>query len=201
MFPPSTPITCGKPLSGYAKKATLMISKSVSFCLPRKCTCTTGCCLDITTSSIAPNFAKKTRRQTDLLVVRVGRIELPSRVWKTRILTAVLYPQISKEYYNVLFSVIIVLSPKAPVAQWIEQKTSKLMAVGSADEERSKIQACLDFSEYHREEADFMRPISYPEGRKRTFIVKSRYAPVAQWIEQKTSKLMAVGSIPTRGTK
>ena len=27
------------------------------------------------------------------------------------------------------------------------------------------------------------------------------YAPVAQWIEQETSKLLAVGSIPTRGTK
>lgn len=26
------------------------------------------------------------------------------------------------------------------------------------------------------------------------------YAPVAQWIEQETSKLLAVGSIPTRGT-
>ena len=26
-------------------------------------------------------------------------------------------------------------------------------------------------------------------------------APVAQWIEQETSKLLAVGSIPTRGTK
>lgn len=25
-------------------------------------------------------------------------------------------------------------------------------------------------------------------------------APVAQWIEQETSKLLAVGSIPTRGT-
>ena len=28
----------------------------------------------------------------------------------------------------------------------------------------------------------------------------SQCAPVAQWIEQKTSKLMVVGSIPTRGT-
>ena len=27
------------------------------------------------------------------------------------------------------------------------------------------------------------------------------YAPVAQWIEQETSKLLAVGSIPTRGTR
>ena len=25
------------------------------------------------------------------------------------------------------------------------------------------------------------------------------HAPVAQWIEQETSKLLAVGSIPTRG--
>jgi hypothetical protein len=28
------------------------------------------------------------------VLVRVGRIELPSRVWKTRILTAVLYPHL-----------------------------------------------------------------------------------------------------------
>ena len=32
-------------------------------------------------------------------------------------------------------------------------------------------------------------------------VADSDEAPVAQWIEQKTSKLMAVGSIPTRGTK
>lgn len=31
--------------------------------------------------------------------------------------------------------------------------------------------------------------------------IGSDEAPVAQWIEQKTSKLMVVGSIPTRGTK
>lgn len=29
---------------------------------------------------------------------------------------------------------------------------------------------------------------------------KHKYAPVAQWIEQETSKLKVVGSIPTRGT-
>lgn len=29
---------------------------------------------------------------------------------------------------------------------------------------------------------------------------RTTYAPVAQWIEQKTSKLLAVGSNPTRGT-
>lgn len=28
----------------------------------------------------------------------------------------------------------------------------------------------------------------------------NRYAPVAQWIEQETSKLLAAGSIPARGT-
>ena len=36
---------------------------------------------------------------------------------------------------------------------------------------------------------------------KRGFNPSSDEAPVAQWIEQKTSKLMVVGSIPTRGTK
>lgn len=36
----------------------------------------------------------------------------------------------------------------------------------------------------------FIEPISYIYN----------YAPVAQWIEQETSKLLAVGSIPTRGT-
>lgn len=33
------------------------------------------------------------------------------------------------------------------------------------------------------------------------FVYNGSYAPVAQWIEQETSKLLAVGSIPTRGTK
>lgn len=38
-----------------------------------------------------------------MVMVRVGRIELPSRVWKTRILTAVLYPHaVCKKYYSVL---------------------------------------------------------------------------------------------------
>lgn len=31
-------------------------------------------------------------------------------------------------------------------------------------------------------------------------IITTAHAPVAQWIEQETSKLLAVGSIPTRGT-
>ena len=31
-------------------------------------------------------------------------------------------------------------------------------------------------------------------------MLKCKHAPVAQWIEQETSKLLAVGSIPTRGT-
>lgn len=29
---------------------------------------------------------------------------------------------------------------------------------------------------------------------------RTTHAPVAQWIEQETSKLLVVGSIPTRGT-
>jgi hypothetical protein len=33
------------------------------------------------------------------------------------------------------------------------------------------------------------------------FVYNSPYAPVAQWIEQRTSKPKVVGSIPTRGTK
>ena len=32
------------------------------------------------------------------------------------------------------------------------------------------------------------------------YLLYYAYAPVAQWIEQETSKLLAVGSIPTRGT-
>lgn len=30
---------------------------------------------------------------------------------------------------------------------------------------------------------------------------RTKYALVAQWIEQETSKLLVVGSIPTQGTK
>lgn len=48
--------------------------------------------------------------------------------------------------------------------------------------------------------ASWREPMKLPSAGKSKFAIMNRNAPVAQWIEQETSKLLAVGSIPTRGT-